>query len=260
MVWPTADSTIGQSLNFYGEFAEGENIVMTRYLSLGDVAVDVGANLGTTVLPLAHAVGPTGKVIAFEPQPLMAHCLQTSLTLNEIFHAQVTTAAVAERSGWARIPTPGVAQGGNYGSMRLSDVGLQVPVISLDDLDLPNLKLLKIDVEGLEWAVIQGAHKQLMQHKPILYLEAKRIPGTIAYLDWLLTNGWRCYWHFAFFYRSDNFRKNPENIFGGTGDMNVLAVPKWHLQPEDLPEIQIADEDWQGVYVEYFKRLGRALP
>jgi len=260
MVWPKSDSTIGRALDLYGEFAEGENIVMARYLTSGDIAVDVGANLGTTVLPLAHAVGSAGRVIAFEPQPLMAQCLQTSLTLNEIFHVQVISAAMAESSGWAKIPTPSVTQGGNYGSMALSEVGLQVSVIALDELELPSLKLLKIDVEGFEWAVIQGARKQLLKHQPVVYLEAKRIPGTTAYLDWLLANGWRCYWHFAFFYRADNFRKNAENIFDGTGDMNVLAVPQGYRQPEDLPEIEKADEDWQQVYGEYFRRLGRPLP
>jgi hypothetical protein len=167
---------------------------------------------------------------------------------------------MAESSGWAKIPTPSVTQGGNYGSMALSEVGLQVPVIALDELELPSLKLLKIDVEGFEWAVIQGAREQLLKHQPVVYLEAKRIPGTTAYLDWLLTNGWRCYWHFAFFYRADNFMQNTENIFGGTGDMNVLAVPQGYRQPEDLPEIERADEDWQQVYGKHFNRLGRPLP
>lgn len=260
MVWPKVDGTIGKALGLFGEFAEGENRLMARYVKPGDVVVDVGANLGTTVLPLAKAVGSSGQVIAFEPQPLMAQCLQTSLTLNELFDVRVVTAALSDKSGWARIPAPDIQQGGNYGAMSLCDQGLQVPVVCLDAFELHQLNLMKIDVEGFEWPVIQGAQQQLLRHRPVLYLEAKRIPGTVAYLDWLMKNGWRCYWHFAFFYRADNFRGNQENIFGGTGDMNVLAVPKDRVQPDDLPEIQRPDEDWQQVYGAFYQRRGTAMP
>lgn len=256
MVWPRADDTIGRSLELYGEFAEGENRLMARYVEPGHTVVDVGANLGTTVLPLANAVGSTGCVIAFEPQPLMAQCLQTNLTLNECFNTRVFTCALAHRSGWARIPALGVSQGGNYGSVSLGKEGLQVPVMRLDDLEIPALALLKVDVEGFEWQVVQGARGHLLRHRPVLYLEAKRIAGTTAYLDWLLQNDWRCYWHFAFFYRKDNFRRELKNVFRGTGDMNVLAIPRNDAQPGDLPEIQAADEDWQKVYADFFEERG----
>lgn len=260
MVWPQADGTIGRALGLYGEFAEGENRLMARYVRPGDIVVDVGANLGTTVLPLAKAVGATGQVIAFEPQPLMAQCLQTTLTLNECFHARVVTAALANQSGWAKIPAPDVSKGGNYGAMALGPNGLQVPVIRLDELELQACALLKVDVEGFEWPVIQGAQQQLLRHRPVLYLEAKRIPGTVAYLDWLLNHGWRCYWHFAFFYQANNFRNNPDNIFGGTGDMNVVAIPAGREFPEDLPEIQRADENWQNVYAAFYEEKRVVMP
>lgn len=260
MVWPKADDTIGRALSLYGEFAEGENRVMGRYVQPGDVAVDVGANVGTTVLPLARAVTATGQVIAFEPQPLMAQCLQTALSLNENFNVRVICAALADHPGWARIPAPDIAQGGNYGAMALGTRGLQVPMMRLDDLELPSCALLKIDVEGYEWAVIQGAEQHLLRHRPVVYLEAKRIPGTASYLDWLMQNGWFCYWHFAFFYRADNFRGNKENVFGVTGDMNVLAIPADRNQPDDLPRIQGPDEDWRLVYAPYYEKQRRLMP
>lgn len=260
MVWPRADATIGRALGLYGEFAEGENRIMARYVAPGDVVVDVGANLGTTVLPLARAVGESGQVIAFEPQPLMAQCLQTSLSLNELFNVRVLSAALAATTGWGQMPAPDVTHGGNYGAMALGDRGLAVPLLRLDELPLPACALFKIDVEGHEWPVIQGAMNTLQRLRPVLYLEAKRIPGTVAYLDWLLQNGWRCYWHFAFFYRADNFLNNPENAFGGTGDMNILAVPTTRPQPDDLPEIQQPNEDWETVYGNFFQQRGLALP
>jgi hypothetical protein len=132
--------------------------------------------------------------------------------------------------------------------------------MQLDDFELPVCSLIKVDVEGFEWPVIQGAQKQLLFHRPVLYLEAKRISGTVEYLCWLLANGWRCYWHFAFFYRADNFRKNPKNIFGRVGDMNILAVPTDKVQPTDLPEIKKPEEDWGKVYAKFYEQSGIVMP
>jgi hypothetical protein len=79
-------------------------------------------------------------------------------------------------------------------------------------------------------------------------------------LEWLISNGWQCYWHFAFFFRLDNFRQNPENVFGGTGDMNVLAVPAGRQPPKDLPAISQPDEDWRTAYEAFFRRNPYAMP
>jgi len=106
MVRPKIDSTIGRPLGLYGEFALGENRLTLRYVNPGDTVVDVGANLGTTVLPFARAVGPTGHVIVSEPQPLMAQCLQSSMTLNECFSVRFMAFALGHESGWVHIPTP----------------------------------------------------------------------------------------------------------------------------------------------------------
>ena len=260
MVWPRQDGTIGRALALYGEFAEGENRVMARYVTAGDWVVDVGANLGTTALPLARAVGAQGQVLAFEPQPLMAQCLQTTLSLNECFHVRVITSGLADTTGWARIPALDIAHGGNYGAVGLGDTGLPVPVMRLNDLELARCDLVKIDVEGFEWPVLQGAQVHLLRHRPVVYLEAKRTPGTVAALEWLMTNGWQCYWHFAFFFRTDNFRQNTENVFGGTGDMNVLAVPAGRSQPQDLPRIGRPDEDWRNTYEAFYKQSSLPMP
>jgi len=150
MVWPRADATIGRSLERYGEFAEGENEVIARYLSPGDHAIDVGANLGTTVLPMARRVGKEGSVLAFEPQPLMAQCLQATLTLNELFHVRVISGALGQTTAWAAIPAVEVDRGGNYGAVSLAKEGVPVPVLRLDEWPLTRCDFIKIDVEGHE--------------------------------------------------------------------------------------------------------------
>lgn len=243
MVWPRVDTVIGKSLHLYGEFAEIQNQIMLRYVKAGDIAIDIGANLGATVLPMAKAVGENGQVLAFEPQPLMAQCLHTTLSLNEIFNVRVFSSAVADKIYWAKIPPLNINQGNNYGAFGLSNQGFQVQAINLNELELEKCAFIKIDVEGYEWKVIQGADKFLHWHRPALYLEAKKIPGTVQYLDWLMKNEWRCYWHFSFFFHSKNFRETKKNVFGQMGDINILALPKEHPQPDDMPEIRTPDED-----------------
>lgn len=260
MVWPRADEVIGLALERYGEFAESENRLMARYVEPGAVVLDVGANLGTTVMSLARQVGDGGEVVAFEPQPLMAQCLHTSLTLNQIFNVRVLSVAVSDRSGWVRMAAQTIDSGGNYGAVAIGEQGLCVPAVRLDDMDIERCDLLKIDVEGHEWNVIQGAQKMLVEAMPVVYFESKRNPGTVACLDWLMRNGWRCYWHFAFFFGAENFRAEQRNVFGPRGDINVLAVPAHRQVPDDLPQIRLADEDWEASCSAFVQQRGVPLP
>jgi FkbM family methyltransferase len=260
MVWPKADRVIGAALASYGEFAEGENRVMARYLKPGDVSVDIGANVGTTTLPMSRAVAAYGQVLAFEPQPLVAHCLATSLVLNEISNVRLLSLAVSQSAGFARMDFNAGGDAGNFGSAALSAEGDLVPTIALDDLQIDRVALLKIDVEGHEWDVFQGAERTIRSCLPVIYFEAKRLEGTVSSIDYLQKHGYRCYWHFANFFRADNFLGNADDMFRGVGDMNILAVPTERQQPDDLPEIHLADEDWRTVYTEFFSTRGLVMP
>jgi FkbM family methyltransferase len=260
MVWPKTDRVIGASLAKYGEFAEGENRLMARYLKTGDVAVDVGANVGTTTLPMAQTVGPEGRIFAFEPQPLVAHCLATAVLLNGFSNTRLMTMAVTRDSGVAKMDFHSGGDAGNFGATSLSATGEFGATITLDHLAFSRLDLLKIDVEGHEWDVFQGAVETIKSCRPVVYFEAKPVTGTVASIDFLQKLGYRCFWHFAHFFRSDNFLGNMKDIFPGVGDMNVLAVPQGKRLPEDLPEIQQADEDWRLVYSTFFTSRGLNMP
>ena len=254
MFWPKQDQVIGKALMDYGEFAEGENIVMSRYLRAGDVAVDVGANVGTTALAMAQQVGPQGHVIALEPQPVVAHCLAAALAANGLSQVRLLTVAAGQQSGMVKMDFSQPLS--NHATAKVASQGDSVPMIRLDDLELARCALIKIDVEGYECQVIEGARATSGRLRPTLYFEAKRLPETEAAMGFLLQHGYRLYWHFSFFFRADNFRNKAENAFQNLGDMNVLAVPDTAMQPADLPEIQSATEDWQKVYVPFFQSRG----
>ena len=260
MVWPTNDKIIGRCLSLYGEFAEGENIIMSQFISEGDTVIDIGANIGTQTLSMSKKVGEKGKVIAFEPQTLISQCLQTSLTMNDITNVSVDNSAISNKSGWAKINDTDYSQIGRYGETGIGKTGTRVRTIKLDEMDTEKCSLIKIDVEGHEWEVIQGGQKFLKIHKPTLYMEAKMIEGTRKYLTWLFENGWKCYWHFAFWCRNNNFRKNGKNIFPGDGDMNIIAIPEKAKQPKDLLEINNPKEEWdQNKYKQFYEAKGLDL-
>lgn len=255
MIWPKADDVFGKSLPLYGEWSEGENIIMSQFIQEGDIVLDIGANLGTTVLSLSKKVGEAGKVIAFEPQSLISQCLQTSLTLNDVSNVSVYNAAVSDKAGWAYINDEKFSSIGRFGEAGISESGTRVQTIMLDELDLESCALVKIDVEGHELKVIEGGQKFLAKHKPIMYMEAKNnIADTKLYMRWLIDNGWSCYWHFAFWYRENNFNNVAENIWGGTGDMNIVAVPNEVEQPKNLLKLENSDEDWdEQRYLDFYK-------
>jgi FkbM family methyltransferase len=253
MAFLAADDTIGRALDLYGEFAESENQVMSLLLQGGDTAIDVGANVGTVSLALAQGVGPSGTVWAFEPQRLVFQALCATLTLNDLTHVRAHHAAVGRTAGMVRVPALDPRRPANFGGVRIGGPGESdlVPLLTIDALQLLRCKLLKIDAEGMDYDVLLGAAATVERTRPHIYLEAQAQPATALALAWLQERNYRCYWHFAGFFAPDNYNRVAENIFGGRGDVNVLALPaETGLQPT-LPFVTAPDNDWRQAYEAY---------
>ncbi len=257
MVWPKDDGVIGPCLKNYGEWSEGENIIMSQFIEKGDIVIDIGANIGTTVLSLSKQVGNKGKVLAFEPQSQISQCLNTNLTLNGITNVIVDNAAISKNCGWAKINDRDFEENGRYGEAGISESGsTKVRTINLDEIEVDNCSLIKIDIEGHEWEAIQGGKKFLLKHKPALYMEAKKDKvGTKKFLKWLFENKWICYWHYAFWYRKNNYKNYPNPIHNpGTGDMNIVAIHETNPQPLNLLKIDSYKESWdENKLLEFYK-------
>lgn len=134
----------------------------------GDVIYDVGAHAGIYALLAARRVGRTGRVVAFEPQPGNLHHLLRHIRINHIENVTVIRAAVADRDGRAQF-----LEGPTSGMGRLGAAGLEVEVVSLDQLhasgQIPPPKVIKIDVEGGEHDVLVGA-RHLLGTGPTIFL------------------------------------------------------------------------------------------
>lgn len=147
-----------------------------RLLRPGDHVIDVGANVGYFTLVAARLVGPTGGVHAFEPSPQVFPWLRANARLNPVLNICVHQKAVTDRGGPVRFHAASPDRTG-YSSIR--DLGTAtaavttVDAVALDDLlnELPPTRLVKIDVEGAEWLVLQGMRRLLERDRPHLICE-----------------------------------------------------------------------------------------
>jgi FkbM family methyltransferase len=245
--------TIGHALALYGEFAEVENRLLVHVLRPGDWAVDIGANIGTVTLPMARAVGSEGRIVAFDPQRLVFQTLCTNLALNGVTNVDAQPLAVSDRREMVSIPALDPLSPHNFGAVAVIDeIGTpteSVPAIPLDEWVLPKCRLIKIDVEGMEHAVLRGAENTIGRHRPLIYFEAKRGENTRNCLAWLMERNYRLWWHFATFFNYPNFRNDSNNVFGNTGDINALAMPaEFREYAPNLPRIAAPDADWEHDY------------
>ena len=151
------------------------------FLSSGAVVIDIGANLGEWTVPLARAVGPAGRVLAIEPVPRTAAALEATLAANALRHAEVLRCAISDHDGTAEFAVPLVTSAridsgtARLGAARAGYEALHVPTRSLDSLaperGLDRLDLIKIDVEGHERQVLEGAASTLERWRPVLVIE-----------------------------------------------------------------------------------------
>jgi FkbM family methyltransferase len=154
--------------------------VLTRVLREGDVVVDVGANIGFFTLLASLLVGSTGHVVAFEPGAENIERLRANLALNDCKNVTIIEKAVIDRVGEVEF----FINSGNAGGNALWDIAqwpgyveangiparVAVPATTLDAewerLLLPTPKVIKIDAEGADQRVLEGARDLLTRLKP----------------------------------------------------------------------------------------------
>jgi FkbM family methyltransferase len=176
MMFYTNDSYIGRSLDLYGEFSEGEIELFKQVARPGMTVVDVGANIGAHTIYFSKAAGARGRVLAFEPQRVLHQILCGNIALNACTNVVAVNAGLGARSGAVAVPAIDYARGGNFGGVALGErtIGEQVPLHTLDSYRLKSCDLMKVDVEGMEREVLDGARTVLTEHRPILYVENDR--------------------------------------------------------------------------------------
>lgn len=249
MMYLPADLYVGRSLDLYGEFSEGEVALFTQIVKPGMFVVDVGANIGAHTVFFAKAVGPGGRVLAVEPQRILYQLLCGNLALNVIGNTFVQQVGLGSAPGSIRVPPIDYSGSANFGGVSLGDFqdGEQVPVVTLDSLALPSCHLLKIDVEGMEAEVLQGARETLARHRPLLYVENDRPEKSAALIALLFELDYRLFWNLPPLFHPNNFAGHAENIFPGVVSVNMVGIPRSvELTIQGFREIASPDDKWNG--------------
>jgi FkbM family methyltransferase len=179
--------------------------ILQRLCKPGSVFYDVGAHLGFFSFAVANAVGPEGKVYAFEPDP--ENCLrfkETAIRNKLERRVQLVEAAIWSYTAPGvpfRRGSRGTAQGGvaSDGIVPVLANGAltSVPTVTLDHfVRQGNLvpAVIKIDVEGGECKVLEGSEEVFARSKPILICEVHRAEAAQWIADWLSVRGYAASW------------------------------------------------------------------
>ena len=167
----------------------------------GVVALDIGANIGVFTVEWARHMTGWGSVIAVEAQERIFHALAGNVALNNCFNARPIWAAAGSEAGSIRMPVPDYLSFASFGSLQIrpspstEDMGqeldygdaamAEVRAISIDSMDLARVDLIKIDVEGMEMEVLEGARETIGRLLPDLVVEQFKTDrdALAAYLD-----------------------------------------------------------------------------
>lgn len=163
-------------LVLYGDHrSEGlERDFVRAALNPGAVFYDIGANVGWYATLAAECVGPAGTVIAFEPNPRMMHMLERSLTRYPA-HNQCFAVALSSEDGAATLYVPGSGDMGTLARVAHAqpfscETARLFTLVERERLPRPNL--IKIDVEGAELMVLDGAEPLLdCEEAPVVLFE-----------------------------------------------------------------------------------------
>lgn len=162
---------------YFDSFEFTTQKIIRKHLALGYTFIDIGANIGYYSLLANQIVGKNGRVIAFEPNPVTIERIKKNIALNNASNVELVEVALSNKVGKVQLFCPvdethGFTSMKNHGweNANCYDVSTQ-PLDEIIPKDVTRIDLIKIDVEGAELLVFQGASKTIREFKPKIILE-----------------------------------------------------------------------------------------
>jgi len=185
---------VGAQILAQGSYDPQEIALLLRIVNIlhqdrGDhiVVLDCGANIGIMTLELAKEMYGWGQVHAFEAQERLYYALCGNIALNNLFNVSALNVALGKSTGHFAVPRPNYLLPGSFGSLELKKspnteyIGqsisysekdlVPIQMVTIDDLGLNRADLIKLDVEGMELEVLEGAIKTIEKFRPVLHIE-----------------------------------------------------------------------------------------
>lgn len=174
---------------------------MRSRLSAGDLVVDAGANIGNHTMYLAAVAGC--RVAAFEPNTALAGALRSSLELNGLGDkVQVRELGLGKQAGRGQFAK---AIPDNLGAQSITGGDGPLEIVPLDSIEFPApVKAVKVDVEGMEIDVLEGAAGLIQRDRPVVYVECADQASFRQVHQWMTAKNYG-YW--------DTFNATPTHLF-----------------------------------------------
>jgi FkbM family methyltransferase len=242
------DRYVGRSLEAYGEFSRGEVNFFAHVIKPGMVVCDVGANIGAHTIHFGRLVGPTGRVAAFEPQRLLFQMLCANVALANLNNVFCYQLAVGKQQENIKIGEADPEAEMNFGGIdlrSLQSVGGEEP-LEIVPLQFP-CHVMKVDVEGMECEVLEGAADMIRLYRPLLFVENDRVDRSEELIRLVRRLGYTPRWFLTPLYFEDSWSGKKENIWGQQAvSANMVCCP-------DSDMFVNLDEATQANYIEYQK-------
>jgi precorrin-6B methylase 2 len=189
-------SIVGESVCYYGELLQQQLDLLARIIPHGGTALEVGAGVGLHSLFFAKALGDSGHLYVFEPQPQIQRILRQNLRANRVTNVTLLRSALGAGLG---------------------------PV---DELRLLKLDLLKINGDIDAIAVIEGAKDTLWRARPVIFVAVGDNGLAREVASRTKDCGYRCWRNETTLFNPGNFARRATDVFGGATALAVLGVPE----------------------------------
>lgn len=150
---------------------------LAEWVRSGDWVLDLGANVGNYTARLSELVGPTGRVISFEPVPETFELLVANIARFPLRNVTLLNVAASDEVAARSMTIPMLDSGleNRYMAQVTDGPGqLQIMCLPVDHLRLPHqVRLVKVDVEGHERLALKGMDALLRRDRPVLIVEGR---------------------------------------------------------------------------------------
>jgi FkbM family methyltransferase len=229
------DRVISRSLSLYGEWAKDELDFLREFIAPGAHVLDIGAYIGTHSIAFAQFAGHQGKVYAFEPRAEIFKLLSDNISTNQCVNVVAFNMGVSDQVGQALLEPLDLDAPANFGGNELAGPaagtsdGYQAVITTLDSMNIAQVDFIKIDVEGMEQRVLDGALQTITNLKPTIFCECNSVESGAGVLGFANKVGYTVFGFLSDAFSKNNFNGADENIFGDAKELGLLLVPPHRL-------------------------------
>jgi FkbM family methyltransferase len=219
-------------LELYGEWANDELELLEKIIQPSIFVLDIGAFIGIHSLAFAKFVVQAGQVHSFEPRKEIFDILSENVAINDYKNITVHNKGLAASEQIIELKYLDINDAANLGGLSLqtdgafnNEQGYQINISAIDNLSIGKIDYIKLDVEGMERSVLDGAIKTISSSRTIVFCECNSLISGYEVLSFCQSLDYCVFGFLSAAYNSGNFNEVSENIFGEAKELALLMVP-----------------------------------